>query len=126
MDPKLRVVLEKLARRDPKETLRLLLRFESGSGSAALDDDWYYCCGEHPEKHANDCEVDQLLKELGLPDRDTRNSMLLLLRRTKNEITITQPVGNCDGNGLYAYDTTKEDGRGEFLSAPCPGCRACR
>ena len=40
--------------------------------------------------------------------------------------TITQPIGNCDGTGHYAFDPTTEDGQGERLAEPCPGCRACQ
>jgi hypothetical protein len=41
------------------------------------------------------------------------------------EIEIVQPVGNCDGSKVYAWDKTKEDGRGAKLAKRCPGCRAC-
>ena len=41
-------------------------------------------------------------------------------------IQIVQPVGNCDGSGLYKDDPSKETRRGEKLSQRCPGCRACR
>ncbi len=41
-------------------------------------------------------------------------------------IVITQPEGNCDGSGLYAYDHDTESGRGPKLETPCPGCRACK
>lgn len=41
-------------------------------------------------------------------------------------IEIVQPVGNCDGSGKYRYDSSQEDGRGELLKQPCPGCRACQ
>lgn len=42
------------------------------------------------------------------------------------EVTIDQPVGNCDGSGMYAYDPSTEDCRGAKLATPCPGCRACK
>lgn len=55
------------------------------------------------------------------------------LRKLLNEdacgetgIRIVQPVGNCDGSREYAYDSSKEDGRGAKLAATCTGCRACR
>jgi len=41
-------------------------------------------------------------------------------------VEIVEPVANCDGSGLYAYDRTREDGRGVKLALPCSGCRACR
>ena len=41
-------------------------------------------------------------------------------------IVITQPPSTCDGSGEFAYDASKEDGQGERLASPCPGCRACR
>lgn len=43
-----------------------------------------------------------------------------------DRIIITQPIGACDGSGEYAYDPETEDGRGEKLAEPCPGCRACQ
>lgn len=39
---------------------------------------------------------------------------------------IVQPVGNCCGDGLHAYDATREDGKGIPLAAACSGCRACK
>lgn len=42
------------------------------------------------------------------------------------DIEIVQPIGNCDGSRKYAYDSTKEDGKGARLAKPCPGCRACQ
>lgn len=41
-------------------------------------------------------------------------------------ILIIEPVGNCDGSGLYAYDRNADDGRGQKLKTRCAGCRACR
>lgn len=73
MTPKLRVVLEKLAREHPANVLKLLLVFEKAGGEA----DWHYCCEEH--EHAKDCALDQLLKDIGLPDRAAREAMLLQL-----------------------------------------------
>jgi hypothetical protein len=42
------------------------------------------------------------------------------------DVEIDEPVGNCDGSGLFRYDASTFDGRGERLAEPCPGCRACR
>lgn len=44
----------------------------------------------------------------------------------RSSITIVEPVGNCDGSGLYKDDPSKEDRRGARLATRCPGCRACR
>jgi hypothetical protein len=47
-------------------------------------------------------------------------------RAATEPMSTVQPVGNCDGSGKYAYDASKEDGRGAKLATKCPGCRACR
>jgi hypothetical protein len=41
------------------------------------------------------------------------------------DIEIVQPIGDCDGSRHYAYDSSKENGRGAPLASECPGCRAC-
>jgi hypothetical protein len=41
-------------------------------------------------------------------------------------ISITQPVGHCDGSRNYAYDPSKDNCRGRRLEKRCPGCRACQ
>ncbi len=47
--------------------------------------------------------------------------------KEKLGIVITQPIGNCDGSGLYEYDPDfdNDEGRGAPLKERCPGCRAC-
>jgi len=41
-------------------------------------------------------------------------------------IVLVQPVGNCCGDGLHAYDPSAPDGKGTELAAVCAGCRACQ
>lgn len=71
MSPKLRVVLEKLARQHPLDVLAHLLRFEV----AGEDQDWHYCCQTHPPEHDKNCPLDKLLTDIGLPDREAREAM---------------------------------------------------
>lgn len=76
MTPKLRVVLEKLAREHPATVLKLLLAFEKAGEEA----DWRYCCQIHPGSetgHGANCPLDRLLKDIGLPSPEAREAMLL-------------------------------------------------
>ena len=74
MSPKLRVVLEKLAKQHPEDVLKVLLRAEM----AGVDSDYYYCCEEHPGDegaHRETCPLDKILKDIGLPDQAAREAM---------------------------------------------------
>lgn len=74
MSPKARAVCEKLSRQNPGDVLAHLLRFEV----AGEDQDWRYCCQTHPgsdDEHDENCPLDKMLKDIGLPDREAREAM---------------------------------------------------
>ena len=77
MSPKLRVVLEKLAKQHPEDILKMLLAFEM----TGEEDDFRYCCDEHPSHyeetggHFEDCPLHKVLSAIGLPDQAAREAM---------------------------------------------------
>lgn len=73
--------------------------------------------------HTNDISWEE--EEVAPPVAVTSIVVEAAVTHQIGDFAIVQPVGNCDGSGKYAYDPNNEDGRGEPLAEPCPGCRAC-